>query len=381
MVHDSLLTKLADILVNYSVLVQPNDLVLLKAPLVSRPLVVSLYEAVLNAGAYPHVEMAPDECVETLLMCGNEDQLRHEDPFHLHAIEQADVCITIWSHDYSPALAMVNPRQQTLMNEGRRRFSDRLSHRAANGELRWVGTHFPNAVAAQLARMSLADYKRFVWQAGFLHYDDPIEIWRNFSQRQQRMIDSLRTVRQLRITTPQGTDLTVEVDGRMWINCDGHENFPDGEVFTSPLEDSTQGAVFFSFPAMHEGREADGVRLEFKDGRVTDVRAKRGEEFLIAMLDQDPGARVLGEIALGTNYAVTQSTRNTLLDEKMGGTFHLGLGAGHPETGARNVSATHWDMVCDLRFGGKILADGQAISENGRFMNPNWPRTPPTTSC
>ncbi len=161
--------------------------------------------------------------------------------------------------------------------------------------------------------------------------------------------------------------------GRTWINCDGHENFPDGEVFTGPIEDATEGTVAYDFPAVHGGREVRGVRLRFRAGRVVEASAEKGEDFLLGLLDQDAGARVLGEAALGCNYSVTRYTRNTLFDEKIGGTFHLALGAAYPESGGRNQSGLHWDMVCDLRQGGLVEADGKPISRDGRFVHPEWP--------
>ena len=223
-------------------------------------------------------------------------------------------------------------------------------------------------------QMSLANYEHFVFQAGLLHLDDPAAAWGEISRRQQRMTDYLNGIREIHFTTPQGTDLTLAVAGRRWINCDGHENFPDGEVFTGPIEDATQGVVCYSFPAVHGGREVDGIRLTFRNGRVVDASATKGEEFLLAMLDQDNGSRILGEIALGTNYSIQQYTKNTLFDEKIGGTFHAALGTAYPETGGTNESALHWDMVCDLRQGGQVWADGTLINENGQFVDPHWPR-------
>ncbi len=164
------------------------------------------------------------------------------------------------------------------------------------------------------------------------------------------------------------------VEGRTWINCDGKENFPDGEVFTGPLENATQGEVKFSFPAVHGGREVHDAHLKFRDGRVVQATASKGEPFLQAMLDQDEGARVLGEIAMGSNYSITEYTNNTLFDEKIGGTFHAAVGASYPESGGVNESGLHWDMVCDLRQGGQMFADGRLISENGRFLDPAWPQ-------
>jgi aminopeptidase len=222
--------------------------------------------------------------------------------------------------------------------------------------------------------MALADYEDFVFGAGMLEHADPAAAWRALSERQARVVNFLQSVREIRFVTPNGTDLRVGTAGRTWINCDGHENFPDGEVFTGPLENSTEGTVRFDFPAVHGGREVHGVSLTFREGRVVKASASKGEEYLLSMLDQDGGARVLGEVAIGCNYAITRHTRNTLFDEKIGGTFHLALGTAYPESGGKNQSALHWDMVCDLRRGGRIEADGRLISENGRFLDRNWPQ-------
>lgn len=222
--------------------------------------------------------------------------------------------------------------------------------------------------------MSLAAYERFVFAAGLLHLDDPAAAWRQISLCQQRAVDYLNGKNEVRFVTPQGTDLRVGVKGRVWINCDGHENFPDGEIFTGPIEDATEGVVCYSFPAVYGGREVDGIRLRFSAGKVVEATASKGEEFLHAMLNQDKGARILGEIALGTNYAVRQYTCNTLFDEKIGGTFHAAVGSAYPETGGKNQSGLHWDMVCDLRHGGQVFVDGELISENGRFVDSSWPQ-------
>jgi len=372
--QDPRLDRLADVLVNYSVGVRPNDLVRVSGPMVSRPLIVALYRAVLAAGGYPHVQMAPDECVETKLEYGTPAQVAFEDPLDLHLVETIDVSIGLWGQDNTKALSGIDPARQTLLSQARKRIMARFIDRAAAGQLRWVGSQFPCHAAAQDAQMSLAAYERFVFKAGLLHLDDPAAAWRQISQRQQHVVDYLNGKREVRFVTPQGTDLRVGVQDRVWINCDGHENFPDGEIFTGPIEDATEGVVCYSFPAVYGGREVDGIRLRFSAGRVVDASATRGEDFLFAMLDQDQGARVLGEIALGTNYAVQQYTRNTLFDEKIGGTFHAAVGSTYPETGGKNQSGLHWDMVCDLRQGGQVFVDGTLISENGRFLDPAWPR-------
>lgn len=371
---DPRIEKLADVLVNYSTRVQPGNLVRITGSPVGRPLVVALYRAVIRAGAFPLATLVPDECAEIRLLEGNEAQLRFEDPVQQFAIENVDVTIAYWGDDNTKALSACDPARQALVSQSRKKYLATFMQRFGEGKLRWVGTQFPTHASAQDAELSLSAYEDFVFRAGLLHLDDPAAAWREISERQQRVVDFLNDKHEIRFVTPQGTDLRLAIEGRRWINCDGHENFPDGEVFTGPIESATEGVVCYSFPAVHGGREVHNIRLEFRGGRVVNASADKGEEFLFAMLDQDPGARVLGEIAIGTNYSIKRYSKNTLFDEKIGGTFHAAVGAAYPETGGKNESGLHWDMVCDLRNGGQIFVDGQLISENGRFVDPRWPQ-------
>jgi aminopeptidase len=245
--------------------------------------------------------------------------------------------------------------------------------RAAEGSLKWTGTQYPTQAAAQDAEMSLAEYEDFVFNAGLLNEADPVAAWKAVSQKQQRLTDFLNGKSDYRVVANNGTDIRMSVSGRTWINCDGHENFPDGEVFTGPVLDSVEGVVHFSFPAVYQGREVLDARLTFKGGKVVDASASKGEDFLIKMLDMDEGSRFMGECAIGTNYGIRQFTRNTLFDEKIGGTVHFAVGAGYPETGNTNQSGLHWDMVVDLRTGGYIEIDGVKINVNGRFTKEGFP--------
>ena len=223
-----------------------------------------------------------------------------------------------------------------------------------------------------------------------LHLPDPVGAWRRLHEQQERLRVYMQGKREVRFTAPandgrsgeggvgvgvgrrhEGTDLTVDVSGRMWINCAGGENFPDGEVFTGPR--GVEGVVNFTHPAVYRGCVVEGVRLRFRAGRVVEASATTNEEYLIAMLDQDEGARNAGEIAIGTNYELTRFTGNTFFDEKIGGTFHIAAGAGYPATGNCNESGLHWDMVCDLRRGGTIHADGELVQRDGRFVFEGWP--------
>lgn len=372
--RDPRLTKLAQVLVGYSVAVKPGDLVRIQGAPITEPLALEVYREVLRRGGHALVRLVPEDCSEILLKEGTEQQLAYVNPLLLHEFETIDCSISFWGSSNTKSLTNVDPARQALAGRARRPLLDKMLKRAAAGELRWCGTEYPTAAAAQDAEMSLAEYEDFVFNAGLLNAPDPAAAWQEVHDRQQRVCDALQGAREIRFTSPEGTDLTLGVEGRVWVNCDGHENFPDGEVFTGPVEDATRGVVYISFPAVYQSREVHGIRLEFRDGRVVDASAQKGEEFLIQMLDQDPGARILGESAIGCNYAITRYMKNTLFDEKIGGTFHIALGAAYPETGGKNESALHWDVVGDLRQGGRIEVDGQTISENGRFLDPTWPQ-------
>jgi aminopeptidase len=215
--------------------------------------------------------------------------------------------------------------------------------------------------------MSLREYEEFVYSAGLLDDPDPVARWREFAAKQQKLVDWLKGKKTVRVTGPH-CNVTVGIEGRTFINADGTKNFPDGEIFTGPQEDVTEGYVEFTYPAIYQGREVEGITLTFEKGRVVKASAKKGEDFLHKMLDTDAGARVLGEFAIGTNTGIKKFTRNILFDEKLGGTIHMAVGASYPDTGGQNKSAIHWDMICDMHGGGEITVDGVPFYRDGEFL-------------
>lgn len=365
--RDPRLEKLADVLVNYSIGVKAGQLVRISGATVSQPLIVELYRKVLAAGGNPMVRVRIEELSELLLKNGSDDQLRYVNPLVIQETETIDASIVIWGEENTRALTNCDPKRLGLAQTERKKWLPRFMTRAAEGTLRWNGTQFPTQAAAQDAEMSLAEYEDFVFGAGMLNHPDPVGAWKRLSERQQRLVDLLNGKKDYHVVAANGTDVRLSIAGQTWVNCDGHENFPDGEVFSGPVLDSVNGQINFSFPAVHLGREVQDVKLTFRDGKVVDAQASKGLEFLIAMLDMDSGSRFLGECAIGTNYSITQYTRNTLFDEKIGGTVHFALGSGYPETGNKNESGLHWDMVVDLRTGGYVEVDGQKISVDGEF--------------
>ena len=275
-------------------------------------------------------------------------------------MDAIDARIAVHAADNTRELSGIDPSKLRLRQEAHGPVMERYMQRSASGELTWCVTAYPCEAFAQDAGMSLSQYEDFVFRSGWLHLADPVSAWKEFSAKLHQVKDKLAGVRELRVVA-EDTDITVGVAGRTWIPADGDRNFPDGEVFTGPEESVTRGDVRFSYPAIFGGREVDDVRLRFEDGRVVKSEAGSGEGLLREMLAVDDGASVLGEFAIGTNYNVDRFTKQILFDEKIGGTFHMAVGAGYPETGSSNVSALHWDMVCDLRDGGEIYADGELI--------------------
>lgn len=385
--RDSRLDKLADVLVRYSTKVKKGDLVAIAGDPVAMPLIEATFEAVLRAGGHPFYAPRSGSLGEILLANGSDEQLRYCSPLDIHRVQTIDVQIGFWAETNTKGLSGVDPKRVAAHQSARKPwfkiFMDRASRKDEPDGLRWCGTLYPTSANAQDAEMSLRAYEDFVFKAGLLHMPDPVAEWEKVFARQERVREYLQGKQVVHFKVAphaghDGTDLRVDVSKATWVNCGGLENFPDGEVFAGPTLPTAggfgvEGYVNYTFPAVYQGREVDGVRLAFKGGRVVEATARKNEKFLIDMLDQDAGARNLGEIAIGTNYGITDFSKNTLFDEKIGGTFHAAVGAGYPESGNTNESGLHWDMVCELRKrngcpGGTVSADGVVFHRDGEFL-------------
>ncbi|HET6428074.1 MAG TPA: aminopeptidase [Phycisphaerae bacterium] len=370
---DPRVEKLANLLIEYSLKIRKGDVLLIRGQDLAAPLIRQAYRAALRRGANVETQIGVEGLAEIFYAEASPAQLAWVSPTARHQTRRIDAMLGVWADTNTRALTNADPKRMAAAARARKGLNKLFLDRAARGELRWVGTQWPTNANAQDAEMSLAEYEQFVFSAGHLDDPDPIATWKAISKSQQALTKALNRAKEIRLVA-EDTDLTFSCAGRKWINCDGHENFPDGEVFTGPVERSAAGHVRFSFPAVHGGREVTNVFLEFSGGKVVRAQADKGEDFLKAMVAMDKGSCYLGEAAFGTNYSITQYTRNTLFDEKIGGTMHLALGAGYPETGGRNQSGLHWDMVRDLRRGGKVYADGVLIQENGRFIDRRFPQ-------
>jgi aminopeptidase len=370
---DRRLENLARILVQYSTEIKPGDHVAIYTQPVAMPLVEQVYRQVLAAGGYPYVQLGAlssrveTETLEYLLLTeGSDDQLQHVNRFDKIIREEFESFIAIYSQTNTRSLSNVDTARQRLRAQAYTDVVRAYQQRSATRDLRWALTLYPTEAYAQDAEMSLDEFSDYVFQTTFADSDDPIGEWQKLRREQQQLVDWLKGKKRLEVRGPN-IDLKLSIEGRDFINSDGTRNMPSGEVYTSPVEDSAEGWVRFSYPAIRQAREVEGIELRFEAGRVVKATAAKNEDFLNDMLDTDPGARYLGEFAIGTNRRIDRFIKNILFDEKIGGTLHMAVGFGFPEVGSKNESAIHWDMICDMRAGGQIFADGELFYESGAF--------------
>ena len=333
-----------------------GDQVLVSSTTIAEPAVLALHRALLEREAWPLLRLSPPALALDFYRGARERQLDGFPPIELSEAQAVDSLVRIDAPANTRALAEVDP---VLIARAARARAPIQEARLAN---RWCGTIWPTTALAQQAGRSEGDYAAFVARALFLDRPDPVAAWRELSARQARLVERLSEAQEIHVQA-EGTDVRLRVGGRTWINSDGRRNMPSGEVFTSPHEDSAEGTIRFTIPTGPGGVSVTGVELTFRRGEAVAARAERGEEYLQAALATDAGARFLGELGIGTNPGIDRATGHILLDEKIAGTVHLALGRSYTETGGQNASALHWDMICDLRDGGSLSADGQMLND------------------
>jgi len=364
---DPRIEKLADMLVNYSVGIKPGDKVMLSAPSIAAPLISEVYKKILQAGGLPVTRLSQSDLPEILYTYASDEQLCYVPETFKLFVETFDAEINIMGDENTKALTNIDPKRMAIRRKAWSDINHRYLERAANKEFHWTLTLFPTHAHAQDAEMSLSEYEDFVFNACMPDMNDPVTYWKGIFARQEKVVEWLKDKKEVHVTAPE-TDLHLNIGGRTFINCACKENVPDGEIFTGPVEDSVEGHVYFSYPSIWAGREVNGVRLWFEKGKVVKATAEKNEDFLLKTIDTDEGSRYVGEFAIGTNEGINRFTGEILFDEKIGGSFHMALGEGYPESGSKNVSGLHWDMICDLRNGGKITADGQLLYKDGKFV-------------
>lgn len=359
--------RLADVLLSYSLNIKKGEKILITGGEAALPFMKEVYKRAINLGAVPYIRVTFPDINEYLYKNGSEDQIAYVLEPHLQTIEAMDAMLSIYGSYNTRNLSGIDPNRIKLKSRANSRSTKLIQSRKEKGLLRWCTTLFPCQGEAQEANMSLADYEDFVYKACHVDGDKAVAVWSQIDKEQERICNILNTKKELRIIA-KDTDLKMSIEGRKWCNCCGKVNFPDGEVFTAPVEGTVEGHIRFSFPGIYRGREIEDIRLKFEKGKVVEATAAKGEELLQVILDTDEGSRSVGEIAVGTNYNIQKFTKKILFDEKIGGTVHLALGRAIPESLGKNMSVIHWDMLCDMSEGGEIYADGELIYRDKRFI-------------
>jgi aminopeptidase len=353
--NDSRINRLADILVNYSTKVKKGDTVQIRTDEQGKPLALAVFSAILKAGGHPRMNIRFEETNELFYKHASKHQVEHPPKIDMFETKNTQAVIAIAAPTNTRLLSNIDPKIMMARSKITRPVSQYIVK-----NLRWVICNFPTPALAQDADMSLEDYEDFVYKATNID-------WKKIDKLHSRLKRIFEKGDKVRIVGTE-TDLSFSIKDRVFVKANGECNMPDGEIFSAPLENSAEGYIRYDFPVVTGGKEIDGIRLVFKKGRIVEASAEKNESYLLASLDADPGARRLGEFGIGTNYGIRKFTKNILFDEKIGGTIHLAIGMAYPECGGKNKSAVHWDMIKDLRKGGKLYLDDKLVQKNGKFL-------------
>ena len=360
---DIIYEKQAKLIVNYAVSVKKDDMVLIQGSAVAEPLIREIYREILLAGGHPTLKMQFEDLETLYYTLAQDNHLDHVSPFAKYSEENVDCIIAISSAYNTRSLTSIPPEKLSRKAAANREISEIFAKRSGIGELKWNISPFATSGMAQEASMSRLEFEQLIVKTLLLDKDDPVKEWKEISAKQQQWADFLNKMKQLHIVG-EDIDLRMSVAGRTWENCDGKKNLPDGEIFSAPVDDSTNGKIRFKYPGIYYGKEIEDIRLKFENGKVIEAKALKGEELLQTIINTDDGSKRLGEIGIGTNPGVTQLTRNILFDEKMGGTIHLALGMAYQEVGGTNKSSIHWDLLAQPS---EIYGDGKVFWKDGNF--------------
>lgn len=362
--------KLAKLAVNYSIKVKKGDRILVMGPVLAKEAFQALNIELLKAGGFPLSIPNIEGLDEILYKYGSKEQIQYVDDAIIRIFKEFNGMIDIFGDYNTRKDSLVDPKLIALSRSSpkRRELMEAYMDRMASGEFLWVLIPYPCNSFAQEANMDLFSYEEFIKKALLLDKDDPVAEWEKKFGEQEKVITKLHEFKTGEIQViGEDTDLKLSVKGRKWVNSCGQNNLPDGEIYTGPVEESINGKIKFTYPGIFQGQEIEGIYLEFKNGKVSKATAAKGDDLLKEILNVD-GANMVGEFAVGTNYGITKFTKNMLFDEKMGGTLHMSLGSGIKETGSKNKSAIHWDILKDMTFpGSKIKIDGKIVYEEGQW--------------
>ncbi len=361
-----ILQKYAHLLMDYCLEIKAGENLYIKTTTLAEPLVREVYRQAIKMGANVEVDFSFREKGRIFINEASENQLKHISPFSKMAIETFDAYLVIRAPYNLKETKNVDREKQKVISIANQGLSETYFRRTGNKELKRSLCQYPTLASAQEADMSLEEYQEFVFNACHLYSNDPKSEWLKIRESQQKIVDFLNSKKSIRYKNDK-TDIEFSVEDRIWINSDGQSNMPSGEVFTGPVEDSVNGIVHFNYPAIYMGNEVSDITLEVENGKVVKWHAEKGQDVLDKVMEIE-GARFFGEVAIGTNYNIQRATKNILFDEKIGGTIHMAVGQSYSQTGGKNKSAVHWDMITNMKDGGIIYADDQKVYENGNFI-------------
>ena len=356
--NDPRIEKLAGILVDYSTKVRKGDVVIIDfSGMRPLPLVKEIYKKCLENGARSvEYNFSSEVLTRTFYELAKEPQLTFFPRHRLEAMKKATVYIGIngtentQNYARTPLPSMVK-REKVLRPIVNRRVDF----------TRWVITRYPTNGVAQDAKMSLEEFEDFYFKACNIE-------WPDFSKKITYLWRLVAKTEDVRIKALD-TDLRFSIKGIPAIKSEGLRNMPDGEVFTAPVKDSVQGYITYNTPSLYHGKEFNGIRFEFKNGKIVKAGAKVGSvQDLNKILDSDKGARYIGEFSFGLNKNIHQPMKNILFDEKIMGSIHLTPGQAYKTADNGNRSSIHWDLVKILKSDGEIYLDGKLIQKNGKFV-------------
>lgn len=363
--------ELAKIFVDYSLKVKKGDKVVIStSDLDPLDLIAQCLKLVLEKGAYPYLDImgwnwlidraSTGDLVHTYYQYANEDQLKNIPEIYNNIADWGDKFIRITNYDNYSHLSGVDPKKKEIRAKAREEWFYKIINKD------WVLTYYPTPAMAQQSGMSYNDLVDFYFESTLVDYE-------KMGKNLQKVTDIMDAGKMVHITGEK-TDITLDITGRLAEPAPGLKNVPDGEVFLAPVHTKVNGHVFFDLPNFKDGVDVVGAYLEFKDGKVVKATAEQGEEMLLSTMETDEGAKYLGELGIGLNYGVTKPMRNTLFDEKIGGTIHMALGRAYVEERGGNpvdpnVSAVHWDLVKDMRKkGSTVEVDGKVVFKDGKWL-------------
>ncbi|MFQ6009938.1 MAG: aminopeptidase [Candidatus Aenigmatarchaeota archaeon] len=355
---DPRVKKLAEILVDYCVFVKKGERVIIDGSVEASDLIKEIYRLVIKRGAYPWDDISIPGLGYIFYKNASKEQLKKYPKIWEYVVKRSQKYIGIGSPINTREFSNIDPKRIAIRQKVTRPITDYIVN--ARPKIYRVTLDYPTPALAQDAEMSMEEYEDFLFSACLLD-------WKKLSKRLKRLQKILNRGKTIRIVG-KDTDISMNIYKKSFVIDDGHENMPGGEIFCAPEKYSANGHIRFTYPAIRQGVEVTNIYLEFKKGKVVKATADKNQKFLRQMIAMDAGSKYLGELGIGMNPKVTKFTKNLLFDEKIGGTIHLALGMAYKECGEPNKSALHWDIVKDLRKGGKLILDGKTIQRNGKWL-------------